>query len=842
MTSRSQPPPSASDVSERFLEIADVMMIAIDATGEVTYTNAKARDILGYESGTLVGADWFDMCIPDRIQEEVHGVFDRLMTGELEADECHENAVVTADGKERTIEWHNTVLHDDEGRITGTLSSGQDVTERKEREAELERHELYLESVSDLVTVVEENGTIEYDSPAVTELLGYEPDERVGESAFDHIHPEDRDRIKERFQTRVVGSGTPQRVEYRTRRKDGTWIWVESRVRVFTDTTPVEGIIITTRDITDRKEREAELRQFKEMVQAMSHSVYITDADGTIEYVNPAFETTTGYTAEEAIGRTPRILKSGEHDEEFYEELWETILAGDTWEGELVNATKGGDRYVITQTISPVTDEAGEISNFVAVNTDITERKEQEHKRQQVIDRINDVVIEVDADWRCTLVSDEAEELVNVYEEEMLGRNVWEVFAGTRDTTFEKRYREVMNTREPVSFVEYDARREIWFDVQVYPNDDGGISIYFRDVTDRKERERDLRMKSQALEESPVGITIADANQPDKPIIYANEGVCNLTGYSRQRVLGDNCRFLQGEETDDSTVTEIREAIDSEKPIRTEILNYCAGGTPFWNKLTVAPITGTDAEDVTHFVGIQEDVTAEKRRDRLIEVLNRVLRHNLRNDMNAIQGFAEVIADRTEGEKAQMARQISKKAAELTALSEKARDFQTAVRNADPLAPRDVLADVEAVVAELRTEFPELEFTIEADSSEDVMATEDLRLALRELGANAAQHGESSPITYRVEMTDEDEIAVSVRDGGPGLPEVERKVLEAGHETPMEHGSGLGLWLVNWLVTGLGGEVTTTVDDGTTVTVRFSPADVGAMPEYRDAALSTRSE
>jgi PAS domain S-box-containing protein len=361
----------------------------------------------------------------------------------------------------------------------------------------------------------------------------------------------------------------------------------------------------------------------------------------------------------------------------------------------------------------------------------------------------------------------------------------------------------------------------------------------FQDITDRRERERDLRMKSRALEESSVGITIADADQPDLPIVYANEGFTRLTGYPTQRVLGDNCRFLQGEGTDDATVTEIREAIDSDRPIRTEILNYRADGTPFWNKLTVAPVTDADAEDVTHYVGIQEDVTEKRRRDRLIEVLNRILRHNLRNDMTAIRGFADEIARRTDGETARMAQRISETSADLTALSEKAQDFQTVMRDAESLARRDVLADVEAVVTELRSEFPETEFSIEAAACEDVMATERLRLALRELGTNAAQHGDGSPVTYRVETTDDDKIAVHIQDNGPGLPEMERDVLEAGRETPLKHGSGLGLWLVNWIVTGLGGEVTTTVDDGTTVTIKLSSAASGAVPEHREATLST---
>lgn len=120
------------------------------------------------------------------------------------------------------------------------------------------------------------------------------------------------------------------------------------------------------------------LRLFGAAVRASGHSIYITDTEGTIEYVNPAFEAITGYTAEEAVGRNPRILQSGEHDQAYYEELWETIMAGDVWRNEVINTTKSGDRYVTDQTIAPVRDEDDAIKHFVAINAEITERKERE--------------------------------------------------------------------------------------------------------------------------------------------------------------------------------------------------------------------------------------------------------------------------------------------------------------------------------------------------------------------------------------------------------------------------------------------------------------------------------
>jgi len=133
-------------------------------------------------------------------------------------------------------------------------------------------------------------------------------------------------------------------------------------------------------DITDRVESEQESELFERIIESAGQVVFITDAHGTITYVNPAFEEVTGYTATEAIGQTPRLLTSGEHDEAFYEDLWETILAGNEWNGHLINRRKSGGLYYAHQRIVPITDETGNISQFVALQTEITEIEEM--KRQ----------------------------------------------------------------------------------------------------------------------------------------------------------------------------------------------------------------------------------------------------------------------------------------------------------------------------------------------------------------------------------------------------------------------------------------------------------------------------
>jgi PAS domain S-box-containing protein len=182
-------------------------------------------------------------------------------------------------------------------------------------------------------------------------------------------------------------------------RADGTGVPVEVNAR-WLEYYGEPAILATARGITDRKERERTLRSFREAVENAGHAIYITDADGTIEYVNAAFEETTGFAADEAIGRNPRILQSGEHDEQYYEDLWSTILRGDVWEGEVVNERADGERFVVDQTVAPVTDGDGDVERFVAINTDVTERKERERELRRTNERLEEFASVVSHDLR----------------------------------------------------------------------------------------------------------------------------------------------------------------------------------------------------------------------------------------------------------------------------------------------------------------------------------------------------------------------------------------------------------------------------------------------------------
>jgi len=142
------------------------------------------------------------------------------------------------------------------------------------------------------------------------------------------------------------------------------------------------GLLGTYEDITDKKQAKAKLQRLSTAIEQSPEAVVITDPNGLIQYVNPAFETITGYSTEDALGKNPHILKSGEHPDVFYSNLWKTIRSGKIWEGRLVNKRKDGSLYTEEASISPVRDTSGEITGYVAIKRDITKELAQEEQLQ----------------------------------------------------------------------------------------------------------------------------------------------------------------------------------------------------------------------------------------------------------------------------------------------------------------------------------------------------------------------------------------------------------------------------------------------------------------------------
>ena len=245
------------------------------------------------------------------------------------------------------------------------VRSARAQAERALRESQ-ERCRALIENTADLISVVQLDGTIVYASPSHERLLGHALEDLIGSNAFDLIEPEDAFKLQDLLRQGNL-PGSVGAAEFRLRHKNGTWMTLEGVGKNMLDNPVVAGVVITSHDVTDRKQADQQLRLLTSALEAAANGVVITDRSGAIVWVNPAFTRASGYTAAEVVGRNPRILKSGRHDASFYESLWDTITSGGVWHGAVVNRRKDGDLYTEETTITPVRAGGGEITHFIAI-------------------------------------------------------------------------------------------------------------------------------------------------------------------------------------------------------------------------------------------------------------------------------------------------------------------------------------------------------------------------------------------------------------------------------------------------------------------------------------------
>ncbi len=349
--------------------IPDIIM-EVDNNKVYKWANRAGKNFFGEDVIGKVASYYFEG------KQETYDVVQPLFLG-------NENIIYVEswqrrkDGEKRLLAWWCHALKDENGNVTGALSTARDITQQKNaeealRESEIKYREM-VEQINDVIFATDTDGNFTYISPAAEFLTDYKPEEIIGHSLVEFLDPEYIPKMKEQFQKVISGKLEPS--EYRIKIKSGEFRWMRSSSNpIYEDNKPV-GLHGVLTDITARKQAEEALNLFSHSIKSISECISITDLNNKILFVNQAFLSTYGYTEEEIIGKPIYIIRADTASNEDIV-LKQTLHGG--WEGELLNRKKDGTVFPVSLSTSVVHDENGQPIALVGIALDITERKKAE--------------------------------------------------------------------------------------------------------------------------------------------------------------------------------------------------------------------------------------------------------------------------------------------------------------------------------------------------------------------------------------------------------------------------------------------------------------------------------
>lgn len=368
---------------EKFRKLVEKSLVGVYIIQEdvFRYVNPRLADIFGYSVEELIDKKGpSDLTHPDD-RKTVSSNVDARLSGKIESI-AYSFRGVKKDGSQIFVDVFGTrSFLGGKPSVIGTLL---DTTESKKagealRESE-EKYRTIIETATDAIVIVDiGNRTIVDVNKQAEKLTGRSREELIGKSHL-ILHPlEYSDKYSSAFSEIILNSQKTSHNEVLVQHKDGYLIPVEISPGKSTigGKTVIQGIF---RDLRERKKVEEEIRKLSRAVEQSPSAIVITNTAGEIEYVNPHFSKVTGYSQEEVLGQNPRILKSGKTSDLEYKDMWETISKGKEWRGEFHNRKKNGELYWEQASISPIRDEKGNITHFIAIKEDITGKKKMQEE------------------------------------------------------------------------------------------------------------------------------------------------------------------------------------------------------------------------------------------------------------------------------------------------------------------------------------------------------------------------------------------------------------------------------------------------------------------------------
>ena len=810
--------------------------------GIVTSWNAGAERLYGYAAGEIVGCSIMPIISPDRPNEEPD-LLRRVARGERV--EHFETERVRKDGTRVHVSITLSPVRDDAGRVIGASAICRDITGLKRQEAALRRSEKRYRTLIEASTAIvwdsPPSGEFDTEQPGWTAFTGQTVEQHRGWGWLNAVHPDDREKSGRAWAAAVATRNVYQ-IEHRLLRADGEYRHMAVRaVPVLDKVGEIREWVGLHTDVTEQKQADVAIREsearYRGLADAMPQIVWATKPDGYHEFYNRQWYEYTGLDFEHTKGEGWNSVFHPDDRKLAWDQWQRSLATGQPYEVEYRCRRHDGEYRWFLGRALPQRDEQGEIVRWFGTSTDIHDFKQAQADRYEALARLNLQVERMPLayllsgpDFRYTGWNPAAEHIFGFARAEVLGRHPFELIVPPPSQplvaeVFARLAAGDMHAHGACENITKDGRVITceWYNTPLFGPDGTfqGVLSLAQDITARRQAEHALLLRDRAIRAVVGGIVITDATAPDNPISYVSPGFEHMTGYAASEVIGRNCRFLQGKDTDRAVVAEVREAIRKGVPCDLELLNYLKDGTPFWNALSISPVRD-DVGRLTNFIGVQTDVTGRRKLEnqfhqaQKMEAVGKLaggVAHDFNNLLTVINGYGEIVhAALPPGHPSRaLVAEITKageRAAGLTrqllafsrqsVLEPKVLDLNALVRGVENMLRRligediDLAAKLAPNLGNVKADPGQLEQAVVnlCVNARDAMPSGGkLTIETRNIELDAAYvatHPDVRPGSY---------VVLSVSDTGTGMtPEVQARIFEPFFTTK-EHGKGTGLGL-----------------------------------------------
>jgi len=648
-------------------------------------------------------------------------------------------------------------------------------------------------------------------------------------------------------------------------------VWFE--VNAYPD---ADGLSVYFTDVTERKERERILDDLLEASQAFHR---VSDVDELVETLMDSAADVFGYEHtivrlhDEGTDTLPVVHASPDDG------LLEEYPVYDSDEGVVGEVYRSGESVVLddlseaavadgygpfeSAMVLPLEDHGvfsvGAVETGAFTDEDVAlvellvltatgaldriERERETRQLQRIVDHLDEMVFLLDETGRFTFVSEQFATYLGRDRSDLVETALSALVSGESTDRFEAALGEIRGPpRSDLLTVEVDLEtdagtRPVELELSTVTVDDDSPSVagIADDISELAETRGQLAAERDRFRELVENITdpVAEVRfDGQTPVVkYVNDAFADVFGHDLASVVGANLNALIVPDDDEGSARQVDDRARSGEGTSVEVKRETAEGVRDF-LLRAIPY---ERDGQTYCFAVYTDITDQKERERYLQVLNRVLRHNIRNDMNVVIGLGEQLATEVDGQRRDRVETLLKNAREVAALGEKAREIEQVV-NAQGTGVVDAADLCREAVDEHRDRFPRAGATVDLPADLPVRGSAALRRAFEELVENAFEHSDATEPELRVDATVDDDagsVAIRFADNGSGIPDEEWHVVTGQTEiTQLSHGSGLGLWLTRWVVDSSQGTVRRESDgEGTTVVVELELA----TPEERTA-------